>query len=251
VQTAPHSLPAQYGAIMPDAAWRLLWALNSVKNVQEEILIEDFYETLKAPTDDVIALLHALPDSSQALAHQLDTDHLLYKLQGFQLHYAHYLLPTCTVNLLASQGETSPQLYPRIPARSIAELDFHLLPDQDPKDICALLRRHLDIQGFSDVQLNEISAYPPCYISLEDPFTQTVLQATSKACGRKPYVLPFTPESHAIHRLHHTFQIPVVITAMNTFGITSTTLHNEKLKQVIITTIKQIILILATMANQI
>src|SRR6266700_5287703 len=43
VQTALHPLPAQYGSIVPDSAWRLLWALNSLKNAQEEILIEGFY----------------------------------------------------------------------------------------------------------------------------------------------------------------------------------------------------------------
>jgi hypothetical protein len=249
VQTAPHSIPAQYGAIVPDAAWRLLWALNCLKNVHEEILIEGFYETLKAPADDVITLLHALPDSAQPLAHRLGLDHLLYGLQGFQLHYAHYLIPTCTVNSLISLSEITPQSYSRIPALCAAEVNFHLLPDQDPEDICGLLRRHLDTHGFSDVQVNKLSAYPPSYMALEDPFVQTVLQATSKACGRTPYVLPFTPESHPIHQLHQALHMPVVITAMNTFGVASANAHNENLKQIITTTIKQIILTLATMAS--
>jgi hypothetical protein len=249
VRTALHPLPAQYGSIVPDSSWRLLWALNSLKNAQEEILIEGFYDTLKTPDDDVIALLHALPDNAQHLRHLLGLDHLLYELQGFQLHYAHYLIPTCTINSLASQGETTPQLYPRIPAISTADLDFHLLPDQNPQDIFFLLRRHLNTQGFSDVQASMLYACPSYYTSLADPFVQAVLQTTSRACGGKPYVLPFTPESHPLHQLHHTLQMPVVITAMNTYDITPLTWQNENLKRAIITTIKQIFLVLTTMAS--
>jgi hypothetical protein len=250
VRTAPQPLPAQYGSIVPDAAWRLLWALNSLKNAQEEILIEGFYNTLKTPDDDVIALLHNLPDTAQCLGQQFGLDHFLYDLQGFQLHYAHYLLPTCTVGSLASQSETAPHLYPHIPALSNVELNFHLLPDQDPQDIFSLLRHHLDTQGFSDIQATMLYACPSYYTPLADPFVQTVLQATARSCNGENYVLPFTPESLPLHQIRHTLHMPIVITAMNTCDITPMTWQNEKLKRIMTTAIKQTILTLTTIASR-
>ena len=40
------SIPPAYGTIVPDAAWRLLWALASLKDAREEILIDGFYDSL-------------------------------------------------------------------------------------------------------------------------------------------------------------------------------------------------------------
>ena len=68
----------------------------------------------------------------------------------------HWLFdPTCTISGLTS-GYQGPGSKTVLPAEASAKVDFRLVPDQEPAEIIRLLRRHLDEQGFSDVEVVEI-----------------------------------------------------------------------------------------------
>src|SRR2546430_1112417 len=60
VQALSTPSSSRYGAILPNAAWRLTWALSSLKSPGEEVLIEGFYETLTSAEDNEIELISAL-----------------------------------------------------------------------------------------------------------------------------------------------------------------------------------------------
>jgi len=51
------------GSIFPNAAWRLVWALNSLKDANERILIPGFYDAVIPPSARDIELMAALPDA--------------------------------------------------------------------------------------------------------------------------------------------------------------------------------------------
>src|SRR5439155_16556238 len=55
------------GSILPNAAWRLLWALNSLKDKDERILIPAWYADAKPPDAPDMQLLAHLPDNSADL----------------------------------------------------------------------------------------------------------------------------------------------------------------------------------------
>ena len=48
-----------------------------------------------------------------------------------------------------------------LPARAMAKMDFRLVPDQDPHDIMAKLRRHLDSHGFGDIEIRKFGGEHP------------------------------------------------------------------------------------------
>ncbi len=180
------SLPPAYGTIVPDAAWRLLWALTSLKGAREEILIDGFYDTLVFSEDDEIALLHSLPDSRHYMAERWGVEEILMGLSGFQLQYAHLLTPACTVTSILSgeQGKAE------IPVNGSARVDFQLLPGQEPDDIFSMVRHHLDVQGFHDVEMRLLYARSAIKTPLHHPFVQWLQAATQLAYGKPPVVLP-------------------------------------------------------------
>ncbi len=49
-----------------------------------------------------------------------------------------------------------------IPHEATVKIDFRLVPEQDPDDIFAKLRAHLDAQGFADVELARLGAMCQC-----------------------------------------------------------------------------------------
>jgi acetylornithine deacetylase/succinyl-diaminopimelate desuccinylase-like protein len=210
VTTIPVS--SRYGSIVPDAAWRLLWALNSLKNAREEIVIDGFYDAIAPIEDDAVAALYTLPDTASTLAAHWGIPNLLLELRGLQMHYAHLLTPSCTVNFVAGGNETATQL----PSQAKAQIDFSLVPGQEPDDIFAGLQRHLQERGFSDIQVRLRFSCPPAYTPHSYPFVQMVTSSLTQAWEHAPLVLPIAPASHPLAPLQQRTHMPILITPIAT-----------------------------------
>jgi len=214
IRTAPLDHPTRYGSVLPNAAWRLLWALNTIKDVREEILVEGFYDTLAPMGDAEIELLRTLPDSAETLIHRLQVEHLLLRLNGFQLSYTQYLLPTCTITALQSgDGSTDGTT---IPAFARASVELQLVPDQEPTDIAAKLRHHLDAQGFADVQMAVQASVDVQYTPLHDPFVRLVVAATRAIYQERVPLLPLVAHEPGQYPLHSLLGIPVAFIGSGT-----------------------------------
>jgi acetylornithine deacetylase/succinyl-diaminopimelate desuccinylase-like protein len=214
--TTTNPVPSHYGSIVPNAAWRLLWALNSLKDAREEIRIEGFYDTLAPIEDEALASLYTLPDTASTLARQWGMKNLLLGLQGFQMHYAHLLTPTCTINFMTGGDGTSSSSAPTfplpIPSQARAQVDFYLVPGQEPDEIFTLLQHHLNSQGFSDIETRLLYRCPPAYTPLANSFVQLICNATARAYGQAPLILPIQPESHPLSLLQHLTDMPILVT---------------------------------------
>ena len=47
--------------LIPNPAWRLIWALNTLKNEKDEISIEGFYDDVETPSTEEIECLKDIP----------------------------------------------------------------------------------------------------------------------------------------------------------------------------------------------
>jgi acetylornithine deacetylase/succinyl-diaminopimelate desuccinylase-like protein len=219
VHTLTSTIGSMHAGIAPDALWRLLWALGTLKDAREDILIEGFYDTLTSVQDDMLAQLRTLPDTTDILTQLWDLPQLLMGLQGFQLHYAHLLLPTCTVSSIthavAPTSTANMQTETVLPGEAKAQVDFYLVPDQDPQDIFRKLHSHLQKQGFSDVQVRILSASHPLSTAASNPFLQRAFVATEKAYEQKPFLLPTTVGSYTPSAPWMKDGTPIVFMARN------------------------------------
>jgi Peptidase dimerisation domain len=190
IETALTSLPSSYGAIVPNAAWRLLWALASLKDAQEGILIDGFYDMLIPASDQSIEQLYTLetPDPPEGVPA------FLHKLRGFQLHYAHLLIPTCSITSIESEP-TNQQEGILLSRRARAQVDFYLVPEQNPDEILDKLREHLLKHGFSDLALERRSGSYPLHLLPTHPFTVCLQQAIVQSYGAEPILLPLSAEN--------------------------------------------------------
>jgi acetylornithine deacetylase/succinyl-diaminopimelate desuccinylase-like protein len=222
--------------------------LNSLKDDREEILIEGFYDTLAPIEDDALTSLYTLPDTAPMLARQWGMKHLLLGLQGFQMHYAHLLTPTCTINFITGGDETNsipePSFPLQIPSQARAQIDFYLVPGQEPDDVFARLQRHLHNQGFSDIEAHLRYRCPPAYTPLADSFVQLVCNATIRAYGHEPLILPIQPESHPLSLLQHVTGMPMLITASGIARSSSHQWNRHTVASSLIRGLKQTTLIL-------
>lgn len=70
------------GSIFPNAAWRLIWALNTLKDDKERILIPGFYDDIVPPSERDIELMKNLPDPSETYLERYGIKGFLNGLQG-------------------------------------------------------------------------------------------------------------------------------------------------------------------------
>jgi len=185
------------GHVLPNAAWRLIWALNSLKGPDERLRIPGFYDHVKPPTPRERELLLALPPRDELYRRNLGVRTFVRGGAGADMNLAVFE-PTGTINGLTS-GYQGPGGKTVIPARASAKLDFRLVPDQDPADILAKLRTHLDAQGFTDVAIEEQGSTPPAKTSADDPFVAMVARAGAEVFGRPSLIEPMLGGSGPMH----------------------------------------------------
>ncbi len=217
--TANAALPLMQSALVPDALWRLTWALNSIKNRHEEMLIDGFYDLIQSGSDAESASLYRLPNTAPRLAQQWGLPQLLLGLHGFQQHYTHLLMPTCTITAMqGGQPLSSTSEAAHVPTQAAAIVDFQLVPEQQPKSVFALLQDHLQHNGFEDITIQLLHASATMHTPLEHPFAQTVYQACLRVYDERLQVLPLTAGHLPLATLH-TQLLPIVILSLGNEAI--------------------------------
>ncbi len=198
------------GSIFPNAAWRLVWALNTLKDRNEHILIPGFYDSVKPPSARDLELLAALPDDSEDTLKRYGLKGFLKGLKGGpELRREEVFVPTCTICGLTS-GYQGPGSKTVLPARASAKVDFRLVPDQEPKDILAKLRKHLVAQGFPDIEIAYLGGEAPGRTDPDHPFVKLTIDAAREAYGKEVIVAPMIGGSGPNHVFLETLHVPIV-----------------------------------------
>jgi acetylornithine deacetylase/succinyl-diaminopimelate desuccinylase-like protein len=197
------------GSIFPNAAWRLVWALNSLKGPDEKIRIPGHYDNVIPPTEQDRELMAALPDAGEEYKTRYGIDHFLKGLEGgAELRLAEAFEPTCTICGLTAgyQGEGSKTV---LPAYAKAKVDFRLAPGQMPDQVLASLRTYLDSQGFDDIKINFLGGEPPARTDPDDPFIQLVIQTAADVYDQPMEIVPMNGGSGPSYPFVYDLGLPV------------------------------------------
>ncbi len=181
------------GTLAPNAAWRLVWALNTLKAPDETILVEGLMDHVAPPTEADLALLEAIPFEEEAMMARLGIDRWVGNVSGFDALKRHLFQPTCTVCGFES-GYTGSGQKTVLPARAKAKVGFRLVPNLEPQLVATLLRQHLDKHGFEDIQLEILGEEHPGKSSPEAGVVQAAIAAARAVYdGHEPVIYPLTP----------------------------------------------------------
>lgn len=197
------------GSIFPNAAWRLVWALASIKGPDERIRLPGHYETVIPPSDQDRYLMEQLPDPADEYKHRYGIDHFIKGLEGgAELRLAEVFDPTCTICGLTSgyQGEGSKTV---LPAFASAKVDFRLAPGQTPQQVLGSLRKHLDKNGFEDIEIKFLGGEPPARTDPDDPFVQLVVDTAADVYEKPMEIVPMIGGSGPNYPFIHDLGLPV------------------------------------------
>ena len=198
------------GSILPNAAWRLTWALASLKGVDERIRIPGFYDDVIPPSARDRELMDALPEVAEEYLTRYGAKGFIKGLTGgTDLKIEEVFVPTCTICGLTSgyQGAGSKTVQP---AFASAKVDFRLVPNQMPQDILKKLRAHLDAEGFSDVKIEFLGGEPAARTDPDDPFVKIVVDTAEEVFDAKMEIVPMIGGSGPNYPFVHDLGLPVV-----------------------------------------
>lgn len=211
-------LHSSLAAVVDNPAWRLTWALASCKAPDGQVLVTGFYDQMAPPTPAQRELAHRIPFDPGAIKSVYGLRRpLLTEQFGGSAVEALVFQPTCTICGLES-GYTGAGSKTVLPRQAQAKIDCRLVPGQDPHDIAYKFRRHLDFQGFADVEVELLTGQRAYWTDPGHPFVDLVVRTAREAWGAEPIYHLSAAGTGPMYPFGHLLRVPIVSTGSGYFG---------------------------------
>ena len=206
------------GAYVDNAAWRLVQALATMKNQQNEILVEGFFDGIEEPTDVVKQAVHALPFSEEAVTNLYGLKRpLITTAKGQDPREAMVFHPTMTICGIVS-GYTGEGAKTVLPKSAKAKIDCRLVPGQDPDHILACVQKHLEKHEFHDVQVTSVNGQKAYRSDFSHPFISHVMDAAKEVYQKEGILAPNSAGTGPMFDFGEQLQLPIVSTGVGWVG---------------------------------
>jgi acetylornithine deacetylase/succinyl-diaminopimelate desuccinylase-like protein len=190
-----------YKAIVDAPAWRLVQALATLTSPDgNTITVPGYYDPIRPPTEEEQWVFDGALDGWEAgetrQRQGLDVAAWIDGERG-EASATRYVFGT-TLNIDGIwSGYTGEGTKTILPHKATAKLDSRLVPGQTPDGALALIRAHLDANGFDDIVIRKLSGYPAAQTSVEAPLVRATIGAflkhgitprvTVRLAGSAPY----------------------------------------------------------------
>jgi acetylornithine deacetylase/succinyl-diaminopimelate desuccinylase-like protein len=187
-------LHSKWGAIVPNPAWRLVQALATITSPKGVITIDGFSSYLAPISDEDAEALKNIELDEAGLKREFRIGNWVRAMKGPALVKEHIFGPTCTIcGIQTGHTEAGPKTV--LPGRAMARLDFRLVPDLTPELIVKLLREHLDVRGFKDIEIVELGSAPLAKAPAKSIVARSVIDSATEIYGVPALVYPMDPSS--------------------------------------------------------
>lgn len=191
---ARSDLHSKWGAIVPNPAWRLVQALATITSPKGVITIDGFSSHLAPICEADVEALRSIELDEAGLKREFRIGRWVRSMKGPTLVKEHIFGPTCTICGIQT-GHTDAGAKTVLPSTAMARLDFRLVPDLTPELVLNLLRQHLDIRGFNDIEIVELGSAPLAKASASSTVARAAIDPAAEVYGMAPLVYPMDPSS--------------------------------------------------------
>ena len=169
--------------IIKNPAWRLVEALNTIRDAKGKILIKDWYKEVTPFNKADLDLLDSEPFDEFGFKREYGISEFLNKMKGLEVKKALAGNPTCNIAGMIS-GYTLQGAKTVLPSYASVKIDFRLVPKMNPKKQIARLKDHLKKNGFSDVSVKIFHGEAASRTDPSSPFVRIVREAAKESFGK-------------------------------------------------------------------
>lgn len=210
VRTANTDSHSGKANIYPNAIWRLIWALSSLRGSDGTILVDGFYDGVPPLSQADEELCRNTPANGEAQARKLGLTELMSGNDNLSVNRALYYTPSFNIQGI-SGGYTGPGHKTVIPSEAFARIECRLVGNQDPEDIAGKITRQLEKNGYGDVAIISKKAGAwPYRTAVDHPFVQLVSRAGAEVYGRPIVLMPSSPGTGPRYVFKYVPNMPIV-----------------------------------------
>lgn len=197
---AAYDLHSGYAPMAPNPAWRLVHALATLKDAQDNITVDGLMDHVRPPTEAERAYIRRIPFDGAQMKANWGISAFVNDMSDEAALTRFLTAPTCTIcgvrGGFIDEGEKT-----ILPSSALVKLDFRLVPDLTPELVTRLLREHLDRRGFGDIEIKGFVGMVGARSDVTAPVVQTAIAAARATYGHEPVVYPSHGGSGPMHTL--------------------------------------------------
>src|SRR5678816_2191699 len=186
---ARSDLHSKWGTIVPNPAWRLVQALATITSPKGVITIDGFSSHIAPISDEDAEVLKNIELDEAGLKREFRIGGWVRAMKGYTLVKEHIFGANCTICGIHT-GHTDAGAKTVLPSTAMARLDFRLVPDLTAQIVVGLLRKHLDVRGFKDIEIIELGSAPLAKSSSQSQVARAVIESTTEVYGTPPLIYP-------------------------------------------------------------
>lgn len=176
-----------FGGVMPNAIWKLVNLLSTMKDPDGQITIEGLTEPVTPPTNLERAAVERLPLDVEAIKAELglaDLDAPIDRAYWDRLMFH----PTLTINGFQGGygGEGAKTV---LPCEALVKCDVRLVEPLTPDYVFDRIRKHVE-QHAPDVEFVPLNGMLPSKTPMDSPYMAPLREAIIAARGVEPLVYP-------------------------------------------------------------
>lgn len=171
---------------MDNPAWRLIHAVASLKDKDEVVQIDGFYDDVAGPWPGDEEILDKMMEtfSEKEILNHFGVKKFKFGLEGKELLKRYFYSPELNIDGIASgyYGEGSKTLLPK---EAIVKLDIRLVPNMDPYKVMDSVKQHFIKHGFPEIELEMAYAYNWSRSGMQEPVVKALMDAMEEL-GHSP-----------------------------------------------------------------
>ena len=183
VQESIRDAHSSLAVLIKNPAWRLIEAVNTLRNSDGRILIKDWYKEVSPLSKNDLKIIQKEPFDENVFKKEFGIKSFVGNKKGVEAKKAMVGDATCNIAGFVS-GYTGDGAKTVLPGTALVKIDFRLIPKMDPKKQILRLKKHLKSKGFSDVGIKVFHGEAAARTDSSHPFVSQVQDAADKSFGK-------------------------------------------------------------------
>ncbi len=168
--------------LIENPAWKLVQALSTLVNKDGTILVKDWHKEVKKLTEEEVKMIENEPIDEESLKKEYGIKKFVNNISGVNIKKALTSEPSCNISGLIS-GYTGKGTKTILPSKASVKIDFRLVPDMDPKLQFERLKKHLEENGFGDIQITNFHGESSGRTEINNPYVKLIQESANKVFG--------------------------------------------------------------------